>query len=67
MVHMEKENGRNPAYLAAALVGVLLITYTGHLGGQMVHKEKGPGMQRPNGLPASQSGTPPEGGGRTQP
>ncbi|WP_079911143.1 DUF2231 domain-containing protein [Paenibacillus sp. 32352] len=49
------ETGSRPAYLAAAFIGVLLVSYTGHLGGQMVHKEKGP-MQRPNGQPAMQGG-----------
>lgn len=32
--------GSKTAYLAAALVGVLLVSYTGHLGGQMVHKPR---------------------------
>ncbi|WP_282938332.1 DUF2231 domain-containing protein [Paenibacillus sp. RC67] len=48
----QAETGRKPAYLAVAFLGVLLVSYTGHLGGQMVHKEKGP--MRPNGQPAMQ-------------
>ncbi|MCC2683931.1 MAG: hypothetical protein K0R75_830 [Paenibacillaceae bacterium] len=39
------EPGRSFAYLAAALIGVLLVSYTGHLGGSMVHKEKKPGSE----------------------
>ncbi|MFD1177296.1 DUF2231 domain-containing protein [Paenibacillus puldeungensis] len=37
----KKELGGNAIYLAAALVGVLLVSYTGHLGGLMVHPDKG--------------------------
>lgn len=35
-----RDIGNHMAYLSAALVGVLLLTYTGHLGGEMVHKPK---------------------------
>jgi uncharacterized membrane protein len=38
-VYRKREIGRNPVYLAAALVGVILLSYTGHLGGQMVHRD----------------------------
>jgi uncharacterized membrane protein len=33
------EIGRMPVYLIAAFIGIVLVTYTGHLGGQMVHKD----------------------------
>lgn|GEM_PF-2223092 len=33
------ELGRNWVYLAGALIGVALVSYTGHLGGQMVHPD----------------------------
>jgi uncharacterized membrane protein len=51
-VYKKKEIGRNPVYLVAALVGVMLVSYTGHLGGQMVHRdpkspEPGQQMQQP--------------------
>lgn len=32
--------GNHPVYLIAAFIGVLLVSYTGHLGGQMVHKDR---------------------------
>lgn len=32
--------GNKKGYLAAALAGVLLVSYTGHLGGQMVHPDR---------------------------
>ncbi|MNG07909.1 hypothetical protein D3C84_912340 [compost metagenome] len=31
--------GKNPLYLVGALVMVILVGYTGHLGGQMIHKK----------------------------
>jgi uncharacterized membrane protein len=31
--------GKMPVYLFAALIGVALVTYTGHLGGKMVHRD----------------------------
>jgi uncharacterized membrane protein len=33
------EIGRMPVYLVATLIGAVLVGYTGHLGGQMVHKD----------------------------
>lgn len=53
-MHLKKklEIGRNLGYLAGMLVGVLLLSYTGHLGGQMVHPDRSnfPGGQfRENG------------------
>jgi apolipoprotein N-acyltransferase len=36
----KKEIGGNLVYLAAALVGVVLVAYTGHLGGEMVHPDR---------------------------
>lgn len=46
------ELGRKGSYLVVAFVGGVLVSYTGHLGGQMVHPDRGefgPGMQGPNG------------------
>jgi uncharacterized membrane protein len=41
--------GKTPIYLIIALIGAGLVTYTGHLGGKMVHKDEnfigGPGGQ----------------------
>jgi uncharacterized membrane protein len=34
------EIGKKVVYLAAALVGVVLVSYTGHLGGMMVHPDR---------------------------
>ncbi|MCZ8514041.1 DUF2231 domain-containing protein [Paenibacillus filicis] len=55
--------GGAPVYLAAALIGICLVSYTGHLGGQMVHKQRpavpgkpGSGPVRPPG--GSPSGNP---------
>ena len=31
--------GKNPFYLVGALVMVILVAYTGHLGGEMIHKK----------------------------
>lgn len=36
----QQQVGRSKIYLAAALIGVLLVSYTGHLGGQMVHPDR---------------------------
>ena len=36
----KREIGGNFIYLAAALVGVLLVSYTGHIGGEMVHPDR---------------------------
>jgi uncharacterized membrane protein len=36
----KQELGSNYAYLAMALVGVALVTYTGHIGGKMVHPDR---------------------------
>lgn len=36
------EIGRNAIYLTAALIGVILVSYTGHLGGKMVHPDRRP-------------------------
>jgi uncharacterized membrane protein len=51
LVWKKLELGRNPIFLVASLVAVLLVSYTGHLGGKMVHRDMqgfpggGPGMQ----------------------
>ncbi len=37
---IKREMGRNVVYLTAALIGGLLVSYTGHLGGQMVHPDR---------------------------
>jgi uncharacterized membrane protein len=47
----KKGIGGNPVYLIGALIGVLLVSYTGHLGGTMVHKDK------PEMPPGEQHGT----------
>jgi uncharacterized membrane protein len=39
-VRRKLELGRSPTYLAAALIGVLLVSYNGHLGGKMVHPDR---------------------------
>jgi uncharacterized membrane protein len=43
------EIGKNVVYLIPALVGIVLVSYTGHLGGQMVHKDKPAGIQKNQG------------------
>lgn len=64
--------GPKPVYLAGALIGVILVSYTGHLGGKAVHRPMNPGMmqggpgqqgqpgqpgrQRPNGNQTPSSG-----------
>jgi uncharacterized membrane protein len=55
--------GKTPIYLLIALIGVGLVTYTGHLGGKMVHKDTnfsgGPGGQgfgQGQGRPGGQGG-----------
>jgi uncharacterized membrane protein len=51
-----RDIGNNYAYLTGALIGVLLLSYTGHLGGQMVHKPKGafhPNQQQQQQQPKS--------------
>jgi uncharacterized membrane protein len=48
----KKDIGRNAVYLFGALIGVLLVSYTGHLGGKMVHKDRPvmpPGVQQGTG------------------
>jgi uncharacterized membrane protein len=63
LVWKKLEIGRNPIFLVASLVAVLLVSYTGHLGGKMVHRDMqgfpggGPGMQGgPGGGPGMQNG-----------
>ncbi|NOU69686.1 hypothetical protein GC096_37325 [Paenibacillus sp. LMG 31461] len=63
LVWKKLELGRNPIFLVASLVAVLLVSYTGHLGGKMVHRDMqgfpggGPGMQGgPGGAPGMQGG-----------
>ncbi|KIL36505.1 hypothetical protein SD70_31550 [Gordoniibacillus kamchatkensis] len=36
----QRELGGNYVYLAVALIGVLLVGYTGHIGGEMVHPDR---------------------------
>ncbi|MCY9665900.1 hypothetical protein M5X11_13150 [Paenibacillus alginolyticus] len=38
LIWKKKELGRNPIYLIGSLAAVILVGYTGHIGGQMVHK-----------------------------
>jgi hypothetical protein len=58
--------GKTIIYLFIALIGVGLVTYTGHLGGKMVHKDTnfigGPGGQGQGGGPGGQG----KGGGQGQ-
>jgi uncharacterized membrane protein len=64
--------GKTPIYLIIALIGVGLVTYTGHLGGKMVHKDTnanfsgGPGGQgggQGQRRPGGQGGTNGQNGG----
>lgn len=67
LVWRKLESGRKIIYLAAAFIGVLLVTYTGHLGGQMVHPDRsqmpqmGPGGGQPGQGPSGQQGQRPQG------
>ncbi|UJF33543.1 DUF2231 domain-containing protein [Paenibacillus hexagrammi] len=45
----KKHIGGHPVYLVGALVAVLLVSYTGHLGGKMVHRPFTPGMNMQGG------------------
>ncbi|THF72934.1 DUF2231 domain-containing protein [Cohnella fermenti] len=45
----KRDIGRNPIYLIVALVAVVLVMYTAHLGGKMVHRSFEPG-QFPQGM-----------------
>lgn len=38
LIWKKKDAGRNPMYLVGSLAAVILVSYTGHLGGQMVHR-----------------------------
>ncbi|MFD0695404.1 DUF2231 domain-containing protein [Paenibacillus sp. GCM10027628] len=79
LIWKKKEIGRNPIYLAGALVAVILVSYTGHLGGQMVHRpfnpNGGPMMQGPGGGPGqggqgqggAKQGSPGQGQGQNNP
>jgi apolipoprotein N-acyltransferase len=59
----KKEIGGNLVYLAAALVGVVLVAYTGHLGGKMVHPDRSNFQQFRGGNGNFPQG---EGGGQRQ-
>jgi uncharacterized membrane protein len=59
--YRKREIGKNPIYLVAALIGIMLVTYTGDLGGKMVHKDMGNMMQ---GGPGGQGGQGAPGGRR---
>jgi uncharacterized membrane protein len=39
VIWKKKEIGGHPVYLLGALIAVALVTYTGHLGGKMVHRD----------------------------
>ncbi|OPH53313.1 hypothetical protein BC351_05395 [Paenibacillus ferrarius] len=52
LIWKKLELGRNPIYLIGALAAVILVSYTGHLGGQMVHRPM-------TGVPGSGPGTGP--------
>ncbi|MDR6552577.1 DUF2231 domain-containing protein [Paenibacillus qinlingensis] len=51
LIWKKLELGRNPIFLVASLVVVILVSYTGHLGGKMVHRDMqgGPGMMMQGG------------------
>ncbi|PWW07311.1 putative membrane protein [Paenibacillus cellulosilyticus] len=49
MLWKKRDIGRNPIYLIVALVAVVLVMYTAHLGGKMVHRSFEPG-QFPQGM-----------------
>ncbi|BFT75957.1 DUF2231 domain-containing protein [Paenibacillus sp. P36] len=38
LIWKKKDAGRHPMYLIGSLAAVILVSYTGHLGGQMVHR-----------------------------
>jgi uncharacterized membrane protein len=59
--YRKREIGKNPIYLVAALIGIMLVTYTGDLGGKMAHKDMGNMMQ---GGPGGQGGQGAPGGRR---
>ncbi|TBL79726.1 DUF2231 domain-containing protein [Paenibacillus thalictri] len=71
-IKRKRELGGYMPYLAAALVSVLLVSYTGHIGGEMVHPDRGmmpqgqlrDGGPRPEGAPgqSQRPGTTPNGG-----
>ncbi|GFZ85329.1 hypothetical protein GCM10008018_34220 [Paenibacillus marchantiophytorum] len=57
LIWKKLELGRNPIYLVGALAAVILVSYTGHLGGQMVHRPmtgEGPGAGQGPGQGAGQ-------------
>ncbi|MGO4270238.1 hypothetical protein AB4Z22_10385, partial [Paenibacillus sp. TAF58] len=56
LIWKKKEIGRNPIYLIGSLAAVILVGYTGHLGGQMVHK---PVPAAPAKAPAASPGASP--------
>ncbi|AZN39868.1 DUF2231 domain-containing protein [Paenibacillus albus] len=61
----KKQIGRNPAYLIAALIAVVLVMYTAHLGGKMVHRSFNPG-EFPQGMMDGGKGGPRQGAGQGQ-
>jgi uncharacterized membrane protein len=54
--------GKMPIYLIIGVIGVSIVTYTGHLGGKMVHKDIQGGFNGPGG--ANGQGGKPGGQGR---
>ncbi|MEW9699321.1 DUF2231 domain-containing protein [Paenibacillus sp. SI8] len=60
LIWKKKEIGRNPIYLIGALVAVILVSYTGHVGGKMVHRPMNGGPMMQNG--GSGQGGPGQGG-----
>jgi hypothetical protein len=43
------ELGKMPIYLIIGVIGVSMVTYTGHLGGKMAHRDTQGGFNRPGG------------------
>jgi uncharacterized membrane protein len=50
------ELGKHPIYLVGALIGVLLVSYTGHLGGLMSHPDRSMFHNQFRNQPQTQSG-----------
>jgi uncharacterized membrane protein len=63
LIWKKKDAGRHPMYLVGSLAAVILVSYTGHLGGQMVHRPMNAPAMAPAG--GAQGGQAP--GGQAEP
>lgn len=61
LIWKKKDAGRHPMYLVGSLAAVILVSYTGHLGGQMVHRPMNAPAMAPAG--GTQGGQAPGGQG----